>query len=91
MAFTISKILLAALYLAIWGSGFPTLVGKRTHCNMENADLSKIDFCFLDGVCCGVTASCPQVAKCFDDRRCSDALGCEVPGISASATSTLRW
>ncbi|ROW16042.1 hypothetical protein VPNG_02647 [Cytospora leucostoma] len=89
MAFTISKILLAALYVAIWSSGFPTLAGEAAHCGTENFDLSILEFCFLDGVCCGLTASCPQVAKCFDDRSCSDALGCEVPGISAPATSTL--
>ncbi|KAK7749702.1 hypothetical protein SLS53_000281 [Cytospora paraplurivora] len=89
MAFTISKILLAALYVAIWSSGFPTLVGEAAHCGMEKPDLSILEFCFLDGVCCGLTASCTQVAKCFDGRRCSDALGCEVPGISAPATSTL--
>jgi hypothetical protein len=51
-----------------------------------------VEFCF-DSSCCGMimTKSCHKVGKCFDSVHCFDPSGCEMPGLSASTTSTFTW
>ncbi|ROV93604.1 hypothetical protein VMCG_08117 [Cytospora schulzeri] len=53
-----------------------------------DTDPSITAFCSFDYSCCRTTGSCHNIGKCFDNGPCSNASGCDVPGPSASTTST---